>query len=97
MTLNQRTLDAAIIDLDGTLVDTLGDFTVALNLMLAELSLPPVGRDMVALRVGRGSEYLIESVLFYVLNMPSTHAGHAQAAINLEATTAQLLPAASAS
>ena len=86
--------DAAIIDLDGTLIDTLGDFAAALNLMLAELSLPPVGRDVVALRVGKGSEYLIESVLLYVLNMTSRQAGLAQAAINLEAKAAQLLPAA---
>ena len=97
MTLNQRTFDAAIIDLDGTLIDTLGDFAVALNLMLADMSLPPVDRDVVALRVGKGSEYLIESVLVYVLNMPSTHTGHAQEAINFEAKAAQLLPAAWAS
>jgi len=35
-------LQAAIVDLDGTLVDTLGDFTVALNATLSELSLPPL-------------------------------------------------------
>ena len=29
--------DAAIVDLDGTLVDTAGDFEVALGLALAEL------------------------------------------------------------
>ena len=37
-------LDAAMVDLDGTLVETLGDFVLALNLMLADLSLPPVAR-----------------------------------------------------
>ena len=94
MTLNHAAFDAAIIDLDGTLVDTLGDFAASLNLMLADMALPPVGRDVVALRVGKGSEYLIESVLVYVLNMASTHTGRAQAAINLEAKAAQLLPAA---
>ena len=94
MTLNQRTFDAAIIDLDGTLIDTLGDFAAALNLMLADLSLPPVGRDVVALRVGKGSEYLIQSVLVYVLNTAVTHDGRALAAINMEANAAQLLPAA---
>lgn len=40
MTLNHNLLDAAIVDLDGTMVDTLGDFVVALNGMLADLSLP---------------------------------------------------------
>ena len=29
--------DAAIIDLDGTLVDTVGDFVAAINLMLRDL------------------------------------------------------------
>ena len=31
--------DAAIVDLDGTMVDTVGDFDVALNRMLADLGL----------------------------------------------------------
>jgi phosphoglycolate phosphatase len=55
--------DAAIIDLDGTMVDTLGDFVVALNLMLADLALPPVARARVGRLVGKGSEHLIKSVL----------------------------------
>ena len=37
--LSWATLDAVIVDLDGTLVDTLGDFEVALNLMLSDLGL----------------------------------------------------------
>ena len=97
MPLNSNPLDAAIIDLDGTMIDTLGDFAVALNLMLADMSLPPVSREVVALRVGKGSEYLIESVLVHVLNMPFTHMGRAKAAINFEAKAAQLLPEAWAS
>jgi len=31
-------IDAAIVDLDGTMVDTLGDFTAVLNLVLAGVS-----------------------------------------------------------
>lgn len=61
-----RPLDAAIVDLDGTLVDTLGDFEVALNRMLGELSLPPVGRRAIEQMVGKGSEHLIRSVLAQV-------------------------------
>jgi phosphoglycolate phosphatase len=57
---------AAIVDLDGTLVDTVGDFVEALNLSLAELRLPRVGRDDVAKLVGKGSEHLIRSVLAHV-------------------------------
>ena len=59
--------DAAIIDLDGTMVDTMGDFVVALNLMLQDLGLKPVERAMVELLVGKGSEHLVRSVLNHVL------------------------------
>ena len=51
--------DAAIVDLDGTMVDTVGDFVVALGRMLDELGLPPVDAAFVARTVGRGSEHLI--------------------------------------
>ena len=66
MTLDLSRFDAAIVDLDGTMVDTLGDFVVALNLMLEDLSLPPVAADTVARMVGKGSEHLILSVLAHV-------------------------------
>lgn len=56
-------IQAVIVDLDGTMVDTLGDFEVALNRMLAELALPSVDRSFVERTVGKGSEHLIRSVL----------------------------------
>ena len=56
-------LQAAIIDLDGTMVDTLGDFDVVLNTVLAELALPRIGRGFVEHTVGKGSEHLIRSTL----------------------------------
>ena len=63
---NSAPFDAAIVDLDGTMIDTLGDFVVALNLMLADLALPPVDRAKVARLVGKGSEHLIKSLLVLV-------------------------------
>ena len=54
---------AAIVDLDGTMVDTLGDFERALALTLADLDLPPVGRAFIARTVGRGSQYLLAQTL----------------------------------
>ena len=66
ITSNQTTFDAAIIDLDGTLVDTMGDFVVAINLMLHDLGYESVDRAVVALRVGKGSENLVKSVLNHV-------------------------------
>lgn len=58
--------DAAIVDLDGTMVDTVGDFEAALNGMLGELSLPPVDRSFIEHTVGKGSEHLIRSTLTHV-------------------------------
>ena len=67
MTLNPLDIDAVIVDLDGTMVDTLGDFEAALNLMLADLPPPHdhhrVDRATVARLVGKGSEHLIKSLL----------------------------------
>ena len=67
-------IQAVIVDLDGTMVDTLGDFEVALNRMLAELQLPPIDRALVERTVGKGSEHLIRSVLAHQLQRldPST-------------------------
>lgn len=56
-------IEAAIVDLDGTLVDTLGDFVAVLALTLDELNLPRVPRAFVERTVGKGSEHLIRSVL----------------------------------
>jgi phosphoglycolate phosphatase len=63
-------IQAAIIDLDGTLVDTLGDFEAALNRMLADLDLPAITRSLVERTVGKGSEHLIRSVLAHQLALP---------------------------
>jgi phosphoglycolate phosphatase len=54
---------AVVIDLDGTLVDTLGDFDLALNAMLADLGLPAVDRAFIERSVGKGSEHLIAATL----------------------------------
>lgn len=65
-----RSCRAVIIDLDGTLVDTLGDFEVALNRTFADLGLPGVNRAAVARTVGKGSEHLIRSLLAEQLALP---------------------------
>ena len=54
---------AFIIDLDGTMVDTLGDFAAVLSRVFADLGLPPVARDFIELTIGQGSEHLIRSTL----------------------------------
>ena len=55
-----------IVDLDGTMVDTVGDFIEALNRSLHALALPPVDRAFVERTVGKGSEHLIRSTLQHV-------------------------------
>ncbi|MES2415573.1 MAG: phosphoglycolate phosphatase [Pseudomonadota bacterium] len=67
--LQAAAFDAVIVDLDGTMVDTMGDFVAALNLMLADLPLtgnPQVELPVVGNMVGKGSEHLIRLVLAHV-------------------------------
>lgn len=81
-------LDAAIVDLDGTMVDTLGDFVEAITRMLADLQLPELVAPEVEVMVGKGTEHLLRSALQRVL--PRT--GHPQA--GLEDAVEALLPLA---
>ena len=59
-------IDAVMVDLDGTMVNTLGDFAEALNRMLADLQLPSIAPQAIEPMVGKGSENLIRSVLKHV-------------------------------
>ena len=81
-------VDAAIVDLDGTMVDTIGDFAEAIARMLANLQLPALDAALIEHMVGKGTEHLLRSVLAHVL----AQAGHPQAA--LPAAVARLLPTA---
>jgi phosphoglycolate phosphatase len=54
---------AAIVDLDGTLVDTLPDFVAVLDATLHELGLPTVSREFLERTIGKGSDHLIRSTL----------------------------------
>lgn len=94
--MNSGFFDAAIVDLDGTMVDTLGDFAVALNLMLADLALPAIAHAQVEPLVGKGSEHLIRAVLGQALKVPAAHEERARDAIDLglEQEAANLFPAA---
>lgn len=88
MELSHLRYDAAIIDLDGTMVDTLGDFAEALNRMLGDLELPPIEAQHIERMVGKGSEHLLRSVLNHVLE----HMGKAPTAIEIEALYAHAWP-----
>jgi phosphoglycolate phosphatase len=55
--------DAVLLDLDGTLMDTIPDFTVAVNGMLADLNFEAISQAEIATYVGKGSDNLIRRVL----------------------------------
>jgi phosphoglycolate phosphatase len=61
-----RAVEAAIVDLDGTLVDTIGDFDAALNRVHSELGLSPLERGAIVRMVGKGSAHLVRSALAHV-------------------------------
>lgn len=56
-------IKAAIIDLDGTMLDTAADFHVAVNRMRADLGLTPLAQETIVNFVGKGTENLIRRVL----------------------------------
>ena len=68
--MNTRQLQAVMIDLDGTMVDTLGDFEVALNRALTDLKVPTASRALIERSIGKGSEHLIRAVLGHQLAQP---------------------------
>ena len=54
---------AVVIDLDGTLLDTVADLAAAVNLMLAELGRATLPEAVVASYVGKGAEVLVHRAL----------------------------------
>jgi phosphoglycolate phosphatase len=63
-------LQAVMIDLDGTMVDTIGDFEVALNRALTDLQVPTANRLLIERSIGKGSEHLIRTVLKHQFALP---------------------------
>jgi phosphoglycolate phosphatase len=53
---------AVLFDLDGTLVDSVQDIFVAVNLLLAELGMKTRTRDEVTMWVGNGARMLIDGL-----------------------------------
>lgn len=70
---------AAIIDLDGTLIDTAHDFRMAINAMREEFGLAPLPLDVILGFVGKGSENLVRRVLLNDYSEAETEAKFAAA------------------
>ena len=54
---------ALLFDLDGTLVHSLPDLAAAVDAMLAQYGLPPLGETTIAPMIGNGSRKLVERAL----------------------------------
>jgi phosphoglycolate phosphatase len=54
---------AALLDLDGTLLDSVPDLATAANAMRVELHMPPLREDVIATFVGKGVERLVQRAL----------------------------------
>jgi phosphoglycolate phosphatase len=86
--MNHPSHPAAIIDLDGTLVDTLGDFIAVLQHTLSDMGCHPVelarvDRHFIAMAVGKGTEDLLRRCL-----------GHAWGLLPESTEVAEALPEA---
>jgi len=56
-------IDALLVDLDGTLLDTVDDFVAALALLAAELGVPAPSQALVRRLIGRGGAQLLRDLL----------------------------------
>ena len=52
-----------LFDLDGTLLDSVDDLTVAINNTLTSLDLETITRDDVTLFIGKGAQVLVQRAL----------------------------------
>jgi phosphoglycolate phosphatase len=68
-----NTPEMVLFDLDGTLIDTVPDFTYSVDTMLQEINLPKRGEEKVRTWVGNGIEHLVKCALTNEFNVePAT-------------------------
>lgn len=70
---------AALIDLDGTLVDSAPELAESIDRMLAGMGFPPAGEAATRSRVGGGVGALIEQTLYATFGRPPDDAERARA------------------
>ena len=69
-------MTAIVFDLDGTLIDSVGDIHAALNQMLAQAGRAPLDVGTVTSFVGKGSSNLVKRVIDHV-GLPNDADSHA--------------------
>nr|WP_221893250.1 phosphoglycolate phosphatase [Pusillimonas minor] len=72
------TYTAVLLDLDGTLVNSIPDLADATNAMRTEMGLPPLPLDVIATYVGKGAENLVRRALSSGFEAPLTEETVAQ-------------------
>jgi phosphoglycolate phosphatase len=77
-------LRAALIDLDGTLLETAPDLALAANQMRGDFGLGPLAVDRVAQFVGKGTDRLVHRALTEDLNGEVEHVRFVQAKASFE-------------
>jgi|SRR5882757_5124970 len=80
--LNER-IRAVAFDLDGTLIDTMGDLAASVNLMLGMLGAPELSEARIRTLVGNGVETLVLRALNDSVGSAATHAARRSAALAL--------------
>jgi phosphoglycolate phosphatase len=80
--LNER-IRAVAYDLDGTLIDTMGDLAASVNLMLGMLGAKELPEARVRALVGNGVETLVQRALNESVGDSATHAAQRSAALAL--------------
>lgn len=68
--MNPMNVSAVMIDLDGTMVDTIGDFEMALNRALQDVNVTQASRSLIERSIGKGSEHLLRTVLAHQMAQP---------------------------
>ena len=63
MTQSRSSFRGILFDLDGTLVDSLGDIATSVNLTRADFGYAPLPRDEITRRVGDGSAALVQETV----------------------------------
>lgn len=61
-------IHAVILDLDGTLIDSVPDLDTALNGMLQDMTLPAIDESSIRMFVGRGTPHLVKSTISVYLD-----------------------------